>query len=265
MSVRLPVIRHLPAFVASLVLTVMLSASVTVVTMSAANAQVGPGQGQYQMPPAYFQGDEDDGDAVDYNASPAESAAAPEIAPETATQAPATESTSPVFADAPTADQGDEDILLDGDYILGVGDKIAVEVYGEEDLSGEFEIDGTGRIFMPLVGAIHVEGKTLLGAQRKIEDTLKPDYLKDPKVRLSVTNFRDYYILGEVNSPGAKPYQSGLTVINAIAHSGGYTGRASKEKITVVRATDPKKEEVRIGLEDFVKPGDILRVKQRLF
>ena len=152
-----------------------------------------------------------------------------------------------------------------GGYVLDSGDRLRVIVFGEEDLSGTFEIDGTGRIYMPLIGGVQIGNKTISGAQKEIATKLHPGYLKNPKISIEVTNYRDFYILGEVKSPGNLPYRNGLTVINAVALAGGYTGRASKENITVVRTKDPDQKEVRIGLEDVVLPGDILRVKQRLF
>ncbi len=248
MSVRLSVIRQLSAIIASFVLTIMLAAPLTVSSGTPAFAgetivlaQAFPGEGQYQMPPAFEIEEEEDS----FGSNMASANADAEPSDRTLTAAAEDEPES--------------------DYVLDSGDKLRVTVFGEEDLSGEFEIDGKGRIYMPLIGAVKVGGKTLQGAQGEIINLLKPDYLKNPKVSIEVMNYRDFYILGEVNSPGNFPFQNGLTVINAIALAGGYTGRASKENITVVRTKDPEQKETRIGLEEVVNPGDILRVKQRLF
>ncbi len=266
MSVRLPVIRQLSAIIASFVLTVMLATPLAVsgggAALAAENmvvAQAFPGQGQYQMPPA-FEINEDDADQADTNQTDTEEQNA--AAPNNASMA----STTAANPAPPRQEQTPDEAGNSGnDYVLDSGDRLRVTVFGEEDLSGEFEIDGKGRIYMPLIGAVTVGNKTLQGAQNQIINLLMPDYLKNPKVSLEVMNYRDFYILGEVNSPGNFPFQNGLTVINAVALAGGYTGRASKENITVVRNKDPKQKETRIGLEEIVFPGDILRVKQRLF
>ncbi|RYG61378.1 MAG: polysaccharide export protein [Alphaproteobacteria bacterium] len=147
---------------------------------------------------------------------------------------------------------------------LGPGDKVKVTVFGEEDLSGEFEIDNTGSLAMPLVGEIPVRGLTQRDLERKIASILETGYLKSPRVNIEVLNFRPFFILGEVNKPGSYPYANDMNVINAVALGGGYTTRAKTGKIVVRRATSPDKEEW-IGEDAAVYPGDVLRVEERFF
>ncbi len=152
-----------------------------------------------------------------------------------------------------------------GRYQLGSGDQIRVTVYGEEDLSGEFEIDGTGTIGLPLIGAVTIGGKILSAAQKQIAEQLADGFLVNPRVSIEVLNYRPFYILGEVKSPGSYPYVSGMTVLNAIALASGFTYRASENKIEVTRRVDGVEQKVRIKLTAAVLPGDILRVPERLF
>ncbi|MEC9344718.1 MAG: polysaccharide biosynthesis/export family protein [Pseudomonadota bacterium] len=151
------------------------------------------------------------------------------------------------------------------EYRLGASDKLRVTVFGEEDLSGEFELDGSGTISLPLIGQVQADRLTLRELEDRIVTRLKDGYLRDPKVNIEVLNYRPFYILGEVNSPGSYPYRAGLNVLNAVVIGGGYTPRADESDITIVRAADSNRQEQRVGPDDIVLPGDILRVKERFF
>jgi len=94
---------------------------------------------------------------------------------------------------------------------------------------------------------------------------LKGSYLRDPAVTVSIAEYRPFFLYGEVQKPGGIPYQPDLTVERAIALAGGFTERASRSKIEVVRASDPKHKAVRIELSDPVYPGDVITVKQSFF
>lgn len=153
----------------------------------------------------------------------------------------------------------------DVEYRLGASDKLRVTVFGEEDLSGEFEVDGSGMISMPLIGTVRAGNLTLRQLEDQIIVKLKDGYLRDPKVSIDVLNYRPFYILGEVNSPGSYPYRSGLNILNAVVIGGGYTPRADESDITIVRAGDSTRVEQKVGPDDIVLPGDIVRVKERFF
>lgn len=150
-------------------------------------------------------------------------------------------------------------------YKLGSGDRVRVTVFGEEDLSGEFEVDGGGRISMPLIGSVSAGGKTVRQLEQQIATQLLDGYLKDPKVAVEVLNYRPFYILGEVNEPGSYPYRSDMTVLNAVVMGGGYTPRADEDDITITRASDPSEAEREVGPDTKILPGDIVRVGQRFF
>lgn len=150
-------------------------------------------------------------------------------------------------------------------YQLGPGDRIVVTVFGHEDLSGEFELDGQGRIALPLIGEVALARQTLRQAEQQVVSLLKPDYLVNPRVSIQVTNYRPFYILGEVNRPGSYPYVNGLTVVQAVAIAGGYTYRARESEVSVQRAGDPKGSDRPAGPATVVLPGDVINVPQRYF
>ncbi len=150
-------------------------------------------------------------------------------------------------------------------YQLGSGDKIRVTVFGEDDLSGNFVVDGKGAIAMPLIGEVLIGGKTLRAAETEIVTKLLDGFLKQPRVSLEVLNFRPFYILGEVNRPGSYPYVDGMTVLNAVALAGGFTYRANEKEVIITRDTDLNKRETETTTSARVFPGDMIRVKERFF
>ncbi|MFC3052236.1 polysaccharide biosynthesis/export family protein [Kordiimonas pumila] len=151
------------------------------------------------------------------------------------------------------------------EYQLGAGDQIRVTVYGEEDLSGEFEIDGSGKISLPLIGNVIVGGKNVTNAEAMIADLLSPEYLINPRVNLEVLNYRPFYILGEVDKPGSYPYVNDMTVLNAVALASGFTYRANKKKIEITRKVDGSEQKITVDITAKVLPGDIIRVDERFF
>lgn len=151
------------------------------------------------------------------------------------------------------------------DYRLAAGDTVRVTVYGHEDLSGEFEVDGTGRISLPLIRDVAAEGRSLLELEEIITAKLSPDYLKEPRVSAEVLNYRPFYIIGEVSEPGSYPYVNGMTVINAVAVAGGFTYRARKGRIRIVRESDDGTLELNAANDTVVMPGDVIEVPERFF
>ncbi len=152
---------------------------------------------------------------------------------------------------------------LDQIYNLGSGDRVRVTVFGQTELSGEFEIGSGGAIAMPLIGLVMAGGLSVVELQTRIRDLLLDGYLRDPQVSIEVLNYRPFYILGEVNAPGSYPYVAGMTVLNAVALADGYTYRADEDEVFLKRANTTN--EVVVNDQTVVFPGDIIRVDERFF
>ena len=150
-------------------------------------------------------------------------------------------------------------------YKLGNGDKLKVIVYGEPDLSGELSINSDGLISMPLVGDILLAGKTASDAQEIITLALKRGYLKKPNVSVEVISRRPFYIIGEVRKPGSYSYIDGMSVLKAIAISGGFTYRADRETVEILRGGEANVKPFEANISSAVKPGDIVIVQERFF
>jgi polysaccharide export outer membrane protein len=151
------------------------------------------------------------------------------------------------------------------DYKLGPGDKIRVITFGEESLTGEFYVGGSGKVSLPLIGEVQAAGLTVPAFQKSVETALRDGFLKDPKVSVEVLNYRPFYILGEVQKPGEYPYTNALTVQNAVATANGFTYRANTKKVFIKRANSDKEEEYPLNGNTLVLPGDTVRIAERFF
>jgi polysaccharide export outer membrane protein len=150
-------------------------------------------------------------------------------------------------------------------YQLGPGDQMRVTVFRHEDLSGEFAVDGEGFFALPLVGEIMTAGLTARQLENEIELRLKAGgYLIDPQVSIEVLNYRPFYIIGEVNSPGSYQYVNGMNVINAVALAGGFSYRADQDDITISRGGS-EGPQIEALPDTAVLPGDIIEVPERFF
>ena len=152
------------------------------------------------------------------------------------------------------------------DYQLNSGDAVRIHVYGEPDLSFESLLIGhNGRISYPFLGELKVSGKTAAQLQQVITDGLKPDYLVDPRISVSIVRYRPFFVNGEVKKPGGVEFQPGLTLRKAISLAGGFTERANKKQVQVIADDDPERKEQLVGLDYRVRPGDIFTVKDTFF
>ena len=150
-------------------------------------------------------------------------------------------------------------------YKLDSGDKVKVTVYGEDDLSGEFDVDGSGNVRLPLIGQVKAAGLTQHEFETAVEAQLAQGYLINPKVSVEVTSYRPFTILGEVNKPGEYPFENGMTVLNAVALGGGYTYRADKDNVYIRRKGADTEVELPADDKTLVYPGDTVRVDERIF
>lgn len=151
------------------------------------------------------------------------------------------------------------------EYVLGAGDKILINVYGEDDLTVETEISESGKVNYPFLGELKIDGLTVAQLEEMITSGLRGRYLVKPNVHVSIQEYRPFYIYGEVEAPGGYPYQPGLTVGKAAALAKGFTPRASKRKIYVVRAGDNGEKPHKVDVNAKLQPGDIVTVEESFF
>jgi polysaccharide export outer membrane protein len=150
-------------------------------------------------------------------------------------------------------------------YILGPNDRIRLKVYGENDISGEYEIDNTGQVSIPLAGHIRAAGATTRQLEKSIASALSKGIVRDPRVNVEIAQYRPYYILGEVKKSGEYPYRHGLTVMDAVASAGGFTYRANENKVVLRRSGAGAEETFPLDAPVLVFPGDNIRIPERYF
>ncbi|HVV51790.1 MAG TPA: polysaccharide biosynthesis/export family protein [Polyangia bacterium] len=159
---------------------------------------------------------------------------------------------------------------------IGVDDTFDVRVYGEADLSGTFRVATDGTVDYPLAGRLPVAGLRTGEIQQLIVNGLRGKYLKDPQVVVTIKdrNSQKISVLGQVTKPGQVVYYPNMTIVDAIASAGGFTGIAAKNSVNLRRQTGGKIETHVLPVADIsegrspnvmVLPGDVLVVDERVF
>ena len=149
-------------------------------------------------------------------------------------------------------------------YRLGQGDRIAIQVFDEPDLTMETQVGASGVINYSYLGNLQVADKNTVEIEQEITRLLRDGYLVNPSVNVSVLEYRPFFVNGEVRNPGSYSYQPGLTLGKAIALAGGLTDRASGRKMYVsnVKSRD---EQARVGMSYRVAPGDVITINEGFF
>ena len=159
---------------------------------------------------------------------------------------------------------------------IGIDDTFEVRVYGETELSGAFRVATDGTVDYPLAGRLMVAGLRTGELQRLLVDKLKDRYLKDPQVVVTIKdrNSQKISVLGQVARPGQVSYYPNMTIVDAIASAGGFTGIAAKNSVNLRREVAGKIETHVYPVADIsegrsenvnVLPGDVLVVDERVF
>ena len=150
-------------------------------------------------------------------------------------------------------------------YTLDSGDRVRVIVFGQDNLSRIYGIDGSGAVAMPLIGPVRARGLTTFELANEIARDLKRKYIKDPKVTVEVETYRPFFILGEVNKPGQYPFVNAMTVEAAVAIAEGYTERAKQRFVRLTRRFGGVMSTVMVPADYPVQPGDTIYVLERFF
>ncbi|MFC6390172.1 polysaccharide biosynthesis/export family protein [Methylorubrum zatmanii] len=150
-------------------------------------------------------------------------------------------------------------------YSLAAGDKLRVIVFGQDNLSNIYAVDGAGRIAMPLIGTVQVGGQTTAQAARLIEAKLAAGYVREPHVTVEVDAYRPFYILGEVTTSGQYPYVNGMTVETAVAIAAGFGPRAARDYAVLTREGQGGLVNGIVPMSYPVRPGDTIVIKERFF
>jgi len=170
---------------------------------------------------------------------------------------------------------------VEGDYRIGVDDRVQVTVWRNPELTVTVPVRPDGKISVPLIGDVQAGGNTPAQVAVIIKDKLSA-YIREPNVAVILTELRSHEFLsrvrvtGAVRTPRSMPYRQGMTVLDAVLEAGGPNDFASPNGTKLYRKNKTKTEIIGIDLNDVLtkgkldtnfelRPGDVLTVPQRLF
>jgi polysaccharide export outer membrane protein len=121
-------------------------------------------------------------------------------------------------------------------YVIGAEDVLSVKVWRDNDVSGQFLVRPDGRISVPLIGDVTASDRTPEQLEKDIAERLSK-FIKDPQVNVGIlaVGSKKYFILGEVNKPGAFPLVVPTNVLEALVNAGGFRDFANQTKILILR------------------------------
>jgi polysaccharide export outer membrane protein len=167
---------------------------------------------------------------------------------------------APAFAPPPQAGGGYEPV-----YALDAGDRLRIQVFGQEGLTNSYTVDAAGNINLSLIGAVPARGYTTQDLARAIADRLRNGYIREPSVTVEIEAYRPFFILGEVTAPGQYPYVANMTVETAVAIAGGFGARAKKSSVQITRVQNGATMRSNVPMNFPLKPGDTVSVAERWF
>jgi polysaccharide biosynthesis/export protein len=146
-------------------------------------------------------------------------------------------------------------------YQIGAGDSLTIFVWRNAELTTTVTVRPDGRISVPLIEDLYVEGKNPSTLAREIEEQLAV-YIQDPLVTVMVGGFvgtfpQQVRIVGEASEPRAIPYRANMTVLDVVIETGGLTEFADGNNTTLVRVEEGQATEYRVRLDDLLEDGDI--------
>ena len=144
------------------------------------------------------------------------------------------------------------------EYLIGPNDILNIHVWREDALTRDVIVMGDGRIAFPLIGEIMAKDKTVEELKQSITQKLKK-YVSDPNVTVIVKESRSrrIYTIGKLNAPGAHPLVAGMTVLQALSASGGFTEWADTKNILIIRRKGSVEERLKFNYKEFIDGRDV--------
>src|SRR5262245_34386395 len=115
------------------------------------------------------------------------------------------------------------------EYKVGPGDILRISVYGQDDLTKDYQVAPDGTVPFPLIGKVQADGLTRAELAERIRVLLEKDYLVNPQVAITVREYlsQKVHVVGEADKPGLY-YLSGPTTLVEIMSKAGVTKSAGK-------------------------------------
>lgn len=155
--------------------------------------------------------------------------------------------------------------VASGPYRLDTGDQVRVIIYNQPTLSAAYNVSDNGTISFPMLGQIRARALSVQELQKAIYDGLNNGIFVNPGVSVEVSQYRPFFVVGEVNKPGQYAYSTNLNVLAAVAEAGGFTVRANPKGMTVLRTDNGTRKEWHADRLTDMQPGDVLVVPEQVF
>ncbi|GAA4040362.1 hypothetical protein GCM10022281_21660 [Sphingomonas rosea] len=162
-------------------------------------------------------------------------------------------------------------LSLEQNYRIAPLDTLSVNVFRQKDLSGDYEVDLTGRIAMPLIGSVEAADLTTAELDQRLTAAYGAKYLVRPDIAVGVKSStkRSVTIDGSVKNSGSFPVNGSLSLLQAVALSGGTAEDANPRRVAIFRTIDGKRQAAAFDLvairrgqaaDPAIYPGDIVVV-----
>jgi len=155
-------------------------------------------------------------------------------------------------------------VLLSGqekftqEYRVGPKDLLEISVFGADELSRTVRVSEDGKVTLPLLGEVLVDGLTKSELEKKLADLLGEKYVQNPQVTVFIREYQSkrVSVLGAVEKPG--PYQllGRLTLMQIVSEAGGLTRDAGSDIIIIRQLLDGTSTSLRISIDDLFLKGD---------
>ena len=144
------------------------------------------------------------------------------------------------------------------EYRIGPQDLLEVTVIGFEDLNRRYRVSEEGKINLPYLGEVEVQGLTRSELEKRLVQLLEEKYLQNPQVSVVIAEYqsRRVFLIGAVTSPGSFDLAGRLTLLKLIAQAGGLTPDAGNEIIIMRQLPEGNKTSLKISVEDLILKGD---------
>lgn len=145
------------------------------------------------------------------------------------------------------------------DYRIGPNDLLDIEVYGVADLKRTVRVNSSGKVSLPLVGAVTLAGLTAHDAEATLAASYGEKYLQDPQISVFIREFTTQRITieGAVNKPGIYPLTGQITLLRAIALAGGGASMSNLNEIMVFRNATGVAPESKLYDLDRIRSGEV--------
>src|SRR5262245_8254250 len=121
------------------------------------------------------------------------------------------------------------------EYVLGPRDVLKITVWGQDDLTRDYQVDADGFVPFPLVGRVKAAGLTSKQFASKLAELLEKDYLVNPQVMVAVKEFlsQKVHVLGEAEKPGLFYLTGPTTILEIISKAGGLSKTAGRQLVLI--------------------------------